>query len=416
MTLRNILPVNFIFSILLFSSFTTNKDNTVKLTIHLDSEIRDESQWIYWFSLYKNEYSILDSCYIQKGDSICQMSKPLEDNYELTIYLLPCSKEGSASSALSLLPGEDVDVYIKKNNSLFLETKGSVGTEEMNSYWSKASIIGKKVASLNLKFENEKDIIIKKQISDSLKYYKEYFHRGLSLELFHKAVHPRTYALLLNFLESSITDQEDDSLRNVFKSKFPYSNAVQTYGEKSPPATEKSRYAQKRYSEILKGRNSLTRQDIATSKAEIKVCNLKIGDKIDCLSLISPSGKHISLDSIKTPYILIDFWASWCVPCVREFPFLKNAYTKYKHNLTIYSISKCNSKEDWLNAIQRYEVCDFLHVYGGSPMSLAGQTLSGRFGVTAIPANFLLDKDHKIIAMNLRGNALEKIMKELIGK
>ncbi len=414
---QSIFLLGFILSIFLFCSFIPNKNKPVKLTLHLSPEIRNEDQWIYWFSLYQSEYNIVDSCFVQKGDSICEMSKLLDNNHELTIYFLTCSKDGSAGSALSLLSGENVDVYIKKYNTLFLETKGSVGTEEMYNHFEASSKIRKKINSLSSQLQEVKDSVTAKQLSDSLKFYKEYFNKGMNIELFNKAKHPRTYSLMLAFLSSEITDEESDSLQKVFKARFPNSPTVQGRNvTPSSKATERSKTIHQKYVDLLKGRNFLTSADSKTAQLNVVKRNLKIGDKIDSLSLISFSHKILSLDSIKTPYVLIDFWASWCVPCIREFPNLKNAYNTYNKMLTIYAIAFCNNQEDWKNSVKRYEVDMFSHVYGGSPNSFAGQSLMGRFGVTAIPANFLIDKDRKIIAMNLRGNALEEKMKELTGK
>lgn len=417
MKTKHIILAGLTLSFFIFSSFIPKNDNPVTLTLHLSPEITSEDQWIYWFSLYQNEYDIVDSCFVRKKDSICQMSSVLDKNYELTIYIIACSKKGSNTSALSLLPGENVDVFIKDKNFIFLETKGSSGTEEMYDYFVNSSIIQRKINNLKKQLENNSDAILVRQLSDSLRFYNEYFNKGVSIELFNKAIHPRTYSLMLTFLESEISDQEEDSLIRVFKSKFPNSSTVQSFLEKpqSKP-TVTSIKAHQRYQEILKGKNLISNSDAAMANIEVEKRILNLGDKIDGLSLESLSGNSLSLDSIKTPYILIDFWASWCVPCIREFPNLKNADKTYKDLLTIYAISLCNDQEDWRNSVNRYEVGMFSNVYGGSTKSFAGQSIMGRFGVTSIPANFLLDKDRKIIAMNLRGKALEEKMKELTGK
>ncbi len=139
-----------------------------------------------------------------------------------------------------------------------------------------------------------------------------------------------------------------------------------------------------------------------------------VGSKIGSLKLKNQYGNLSSVSDITTDYILIDFWAVWCAPCVGEIPHLIDVQNKYKDKLSVYAISLDNSEYEWKEGIEKYKCRQFNHVYAGSWANEDARLITNSFGVSSIPANFLLDKNRKIIARDLRGEELEKKMKELI--
>ncbi len=142
------------------------------------------------------------------------------------------------------------------------------------------------------------------------------------------------------------------------------------------------------------------------SKQEAKGLT-KIGAIAPDIALKSPEGKEIKLSSLRGKYVLLDFWASWCKPCLAENPNLVKAYKKYKDKgFEIYQVSLDRKKESWLKTIEKQKL-NWIHVSDlkqwQSPTALV-------YNITGIPANFLLDPRGKIIAKNLRGNKLEIVL------
>jgi peroxiredoxin len=136
-----------------------------------------------------------------------------------------------------------------------------------------------------------------------------------------------------------------------------------------------------------------------------------IGEEAPELSLPDINGNEIKLSSFKGKYVLVDFWASWCLPCRRENPNVVQAYNKYKDkNFTILGVSLDKAKEDWLDAIQR----DKLSWTQVSDLQEWSSIAVSTFGFTAIPFNVLIDPDGKIIAQSLRGGDLEKKLGEVL--
>ena len=122
-------------------------------------------------------------------------------------------------------------------------------------------------------------------------------------------------------------------------------------------------------------------------------------------------GKKIDLNGYRGKYTLVEFWASWCAPCREESPTLVRLYNEYKDKgFEILSVSIDKNTTQWKNAIRQDgyawgNVCD-LNGYGGPTAAL--------YTVTAIPNSFLLDKNGRIIAKNLRGKNLESKLAELM--
>ncbi|MBO9566833.1 MAG: TlpA family protein disulfide reductase [Niastella sp.] len=123
------------------------------------------------------------------------------------------------------------------------------------------------------------------------------------------------------------------------------------------------------------------------------------------------SGNNISLQDFRGKYVLIDFWASWCVPCRAENPTLVAAYNKYKDKgFTIIGVSLDEKRDKWVEAIVK-DGLPWIHV---SDLRFWKNAIAVQYNIHSVPDNFLLDPQGKIIARNLRGNRLEKELAALL--
>jgi thiol-disulfide isomerase/thioredoxin len=150
--------------------------------------------------------------------------------------------------------------------------------------------------------------------------------------------------------------------------------------------------------------------EFLTSK---KMSDSKANQTAPEIALKNPEGKVIKLSSLKGKYVLIDFWASWCGPCRKENPNVVKVYEKYKNKgFTVFSVSLDKDAEAWKRAIKTDGLVWPNHV---SDLLQWDSPMPQLYGFNGIPYTVLIDKKGKIIGTNLRGEALEQKLREVIG-
>jgi thiol-disulfide isomerase/thioredoxin len=154
---------------------------------------------------------------------------------------------------------------------------------------------------------------------------------------------------------------------------------------------------------------------VGAQKLELRMAKwltIRTGDLAPDFSVTTLEGKPLRLTDLRGKVVLVDFWATWCAPCVAEIPAIKKAYEAYGGAGRFEVVAL--SLDDDAEVVRR-----FAKAKGMSwPQAVAGPTpnpLAEKYAVSSIPATFLIGPDGRVVAKDLRGQALERELRKLLG-
>jgi peroxiredoxin len=444
MNFRNSL---FAFAFLSVSVFTVAAQTTIKGTITGDNV----PARIYIFEMFGMYAFKIDSANVKNNKVEFKHKKGFTPGF----YRIGETEE---KSDLIILSNESFSFEVNAKNFKGITTVGSKENEVFNQYQAFNQSINQKVGSMSSRYqkivalvesnreEYEKQIKELKGEYDALMAAQNEYYNKLSTENEHlfvgkvaRFMKEAPNATKKDFFDVELLTQNPglltaDLMHNKFNQyiqRFQIQDAntlmaeAQAIIETLPAKSKVREVAYQAFSYVLLQNEAQGVRKFATqavnefnSKYSKRLLESipfvpEVGDKAPDITLPDRSGKMASMSALtKGKVVLLDFWAAWCGPCRHENPNVVKAYHKFKDKgFTVFSVSLDNNKDKWLEAIKKDALEWDTHV-----SDLKGWQSEGarKYGVTGIPATYLIDKNGVIIAKNLRGAQLEQKLSEIL--
>ena len=213
----------------------------------------------------------------------------------------------------------------------------------------------------------------------------------------------------------ALTDEEEEKYDELVLEAIdknianPFGVNLLTSNYYSMEPAQVNEYLDKIPAELSEGNQTLEKIR-STVKVQLETAP---GCQYKDFTMKTPEGKDISLSDYvgKNKLVLVDFWASWCGPCVREMPNVKKLYADFHgKGLEIVGVSLDRDEEAWKNGIKNLDL-PWVHMSDVKYWNCEGARL---YGVNSIPATVLIAKDGTILKRNLRGEELYNTVQELL--
>jgi peroxiredoxin len=152
----------------------------------------------------------------------------------------------------------------------------------------------------------------------------------------------------------------------------------------------------------------------AEIQMHLSMLQIRPGETLPAFSLKTVDGRTVTTKDFAGQHLLLDFWATWCAPCIEELPNLKRVYETYHpQGLEVLGISLDSDREYFGRFIEEQSM-DWVHAYNADQPE--DQNLPARYGVMGIPRMILVGPDGRVVHANLRGDALEAVIRDSIAK
>ena len=386
------------------------KGKNIQICIELDSTISAHEQWVYLHNYEGNETVIHDSAFIEKGQKeICLYGYTTEEH----IFRILFSEKGPIDWNLILAPNSCIKTFISVNdriNPSKIIDGAYTNNEDIRNNENLRTINKKKrklLAELAIpRLTNEESEKIKEQLTQV-----ESQLDSIKMHIVKHSPSPfNTHAALEYYFKEKVSRDSLITLCNIALKRFPNNEKIESIIRPVPielmPESEQSKQADKKIKEIITRR--------IQTELKINKSNETGGSaNVDAICLLSDKGEKVAISQLKKKYILIDFWASWCIPCRDGIPYIQQAQERYGDALEVCLISLDKKHESWKKAIEFEKVENCINLIAIDENGNMDKNIE-KMNIASIPYNILLDENHHIIATDLHKKDLLNKLDELI--
>lgn len=134
------------------------------------------------------------------------------------------------------------------------------------------------------------------------------------------------------------------------------------------------------------------------------------------------NGDNFNLSELKGKYVLLEFWGSWCGPCIAEMPDIKSLYGKYSEadfldaeGFAVVSVAVEKKEDRWRRALEKYNMPWEYQVYDeATSLKFFNSPIADAYGVKQVPTKFLISPSGTIISVDKSPEEIDRFLKEKI--
>ena len=400
-------------TLIAFMALAVQGKSNVELTVRVSPFINEIEQMLYVYQLNGNNYSIDDSVRIEPGRDVYVVHANVP--YETTVRLL-FSKRGPLHMQILACPNDVLEIEITEEDqkvgiSQKRLIKGTPNHDAFVDFWA----ITHSMSAKRRKAENELSVYgissdeksRLQAIVDSCDKAEVDYERNI----IKTSSSPAVVGTALNLIDGEIPSEDYLSLVKTAYNRFPnyLPLKIKYNDEEWAPADDNSAKVRRLIRTVERAR--IMQKPVELPKGD----SLSIGQKLD-LTLTDSLGVNHKLSSYAGKFVLIEVWASWCVPCIQAMPNILHSQKRFADDFVCCAITIDKDANAWKRSIER-EGLQVLHHYKGTDAKGEIYNELKRLIIKGtIPQNYLLNRDGKIIAININGEELNKKLEELTRK
>lgn len=406
----------------LYGSRIDNPEKNYTVIVSVDSTLCIPEQYVYLYYFRHNECYMEDSAQLSANCRTVRLQGYVPEQEGVSLLF---EKQGPGTVNMVATPGDTIYVNITEKdlmNTVCKSVRGSSATNEEAAYFNqRSSLILKRFSLLETIQVCQSDSIQVRLLKECEEIESEM--RANEIQSLKSTRHP--YIAWLRAITLSANDYGPDSVRtlkNETMARFPdYAKMerLQPDRKQQPPSSKMSLKNQARIRQIKERKREMNNRKKETNLLgkDMTKENLNINGRYALWNLQVSNRDN---DSVVLPlstgkYILIDFWASWCMPCVHNLLFLKQLYAKYKEQLTIYTISLDNDKKKWKAFLKTLKLDELNNFSALDDSGYLYQEIE-RLNIKNIPANYLLSPEGKILFIDIKQEQLMQTLDSLIAQ